>query len=235
MKLATPLTAKKVKDHFTYNAWKYLLAVVLSVFGWNMFYLQTEYRPPADKRLDIYLQGAGMSNEQVNAFFEPIWKKYVPAMEAVEHVIVLPSSQENYMTDVQLTTYLAAGQGDIYMLSSKDFKKYASQGAFLALEELVSAGDIKLEGIDLRPGHVTYRDIERVDGQDVIKTESHLYGIPAKQLSGLKAALPLDTDDLYLSITHVSKNKDNAIAFLSGLIQETIGTATQQDTKEIEP
>lgn len=220
MKLSTPLTRKRIQDHFSYNFWKYLLVVALSIFGWNMFYVQTEYRPPEEKRIDLYVQSAQTTAEQMDLYLKPVWDKYVPDMEIVQSVMVLPSNQDNYMTDVQLTTYLAARQGDIYILSGKDFKKFASQGAFLPMEDLVTDGTLNVNGMDLSAGYVTYRENREVNGEEVVVTESHLYGIPAASLNNMANALEMDTSNLFISVTHANNNDANVFAFLDGLIQE---------------
>lgn len=232
MKLSTPLTKKRIRDHFSYNAWKYLLAAALSIFGWNMFYLQTQYRPPEEKRIDLYIQSSSATSEQADAYFKAVWEKYVPDMEAVESVIVLPSSQDNYMTDVQLTTYLAARQGDIYILSGVDYKKYAAQGAFLPLEDLVEKGVLKVQDENLKSGFVTYRETQIVDNESVVVSQSHLYGIPTNKLEGLRDALGLDIDNTYISITHANNNDENVIKFMAGLIEYA---GFKQETEEFAP
>ena len=52
-------------------------------------------------------------------------------MELVSGVTLLASSSDDYYSQMQLTTYIAAGEGDIYFLPSGDFKSFAANGAFL--------------------------------------------------------------------------------------------------------
>lgn len=225
MKLSTPLTRKRIQDHFRYHIWKYVLVAALSFFGWNMYYIQTEYRPPEDKRIDLYVQSALITSEQLDARLKVIWDKYVPDMETVENVIMLPSGQDNYLSDIQLMTYLAAGQGDIYILSGKDFKKFASQGAFLPMEDLVENGTLHINGIDVSSGYVTYRESQEENDETVVVTESHLYGIPAAGITGLSDVLGINTSNLFISVTHANNNDANVFAFLDGLIREAQGHA----------
>lgn len=218
MKLSTPLTKKRMIDHLAYHFWKYLLAAVLSVFVWNMVFLQTEYRPPQEKRIDIYLQAAGVSAEDADAFFHPVWQSAVPDMETVQTVVLMPSGQDSYLGDMQLTTYLMAGEGDLYILSRADFKKFASQGAFIPLEGLAQSGALDLSGLDAKAGWIASQTAEEADGQTAAATRQHLYGIPMKGLERFERALGLNADDLLVGITVLSGNEDNAVKFLSGLL-----------------
>ena len=41
MKIKTPLTKQRLRTHFTYHLWKYLLAAALTVFCVNLLYTTT--------------------------------------------------------------------------------------------------------------------------------------------------------------------------------------------------
>ncbi len=53
--MKTPLTKARWKHHLAYNGWKYILVLILSIIGWNLIYTMTAYRPPEDKKVDVYL------------------------------------------------------------------------------------------------------------------------------------------------------------------------------------
>ena len=215
MKLETKLTKSRLKDHFSYGFWKYIVATVLVIVAVDLLYIQTAYRSPEHLRIDFYLQSATAAQEKVDAFLEPIWKSAVPQMETVESVIILPLGEDDYMSQVQLLTYLAAEQGDIYLLSTADFKRFAAQGAFIPLETLVADGTINAEGIDLGKGYVTLVDSDE-EGNEVL-VESHLFGIPADDLHGFLAS-EVNNRNMFLSITYNNNNDENVIPFFSALI-----------------
>lgn len=219
MKLSTPLTEKRIRDHFAYSFWKYLLAAVLSVFVWNMVYIQTEYRPAEDKRIDVYVQTAETTADEIDRFLKPVWEAAVPGMELVRSVTLMPGGGANYMSDMQLVTYLAANEGDLYMLTAADFKKFAAQGAFLPLETLAESGRILTAGLDLQSGWVASQQIDEVNGKTVYNTERHLYGIPAKNLKRFEKELGMHVDDMYIAVTVTNGNDENVIPFLSHLVQ----------------
>ncbi len=219
MKLSTPVNKAVLKDHFTYNWWKYILAAVLSIFVWNMYYVQTMYHPPEDKRIDIYVQGLPVSQDELNSYFEPIWKKYVPEMETVETVTLFANTEQDYYSSMQIMTYIVAGQGDIYIIDGKTFKQYAPQGAFLPLEGFVESGKIDTKDIDLRNGYISYQYTEHTDDEEIKKSELHLYGIPLKDVP-VSENLSGFGENLYLSVLYANNNEENVIKFVDGFIKE---------------
>lgn len=213
MKIKTPITGKRVRTHFTYYFWVYILVAAASIFGWDLLYSVTAYRAPEDKRLDIYIQYPTVSEERAAAFFQPIWEETVPDMEEVSSVI-LTSSSDDYYGAMQLTVYIMAQEGDIYLLSSADFKKFASQGVFVDLQPYVDSGMLNTEGIDLSAGFVA-----AVDDEGLPLSERQLFGIPAYTLYGYIPGLGMDNRDMVISATVFSGNEENAIKFMNGLIQ----------------
>lgn len=211
MKMKTPLTKDRLRTHFAYHFWKYLLAIAASIFGWNLLYTTTAYRSPENLRIDLYIQNSAVSEESAAAFIAPIWESAVPDMETVSTVML--TSAQDYYSNMQLSVYIMAGEGDIYMLSSSDFKSYASQGVFMDLQPMIDDGRLNVDGIDLAAGFVAL-----VNDEGVPVGEKALYGIPAASLSGLQTGLGLDPRDMVLGVTTYNGNEENVIKFLNGLI-----------------
>lgn len=212
MKIKTAITRKKIRTHITYNFWKYILVIAAAIFGWDLLYSMTAYKSPEDKRIDLYIQSPLVTEQRAEAFFQPIWEERVPDMEVVD-AIMLTSSTQDYYGSMQLTVYIMAQEGDIYMLSSSDFKSFASQGVFLDLQPAIDAGKLHAGDMDLSAGYVAL-----IDDNGLPTGERQLFGIPAASLGGLAEGLGLDTRDLVISVTAFNGNEDNVIAFLDGLI-----------------
>ena len=175
MRMKTPLTKEKVRNHFTYGSWKYLLLAALAVFGWSLIFTTTAYRSPQDKRIDLYAQTTTTTAENMDAFLEPIWREVTPEMEVVSSVALM--NLDDYSTSMQLTAYMAAGDGDIYFLTEQYFKSFAAAGSFLELDVLVENGTIQVDGVDLSKGRVAV--VTEYDENDQpVTAEQHLYGIP---------------------------------------------------------
>lgn len=231
MKLSAPVTREAIKHHLAYSAWKYLLLVVLAFFGWNLIYTSTAYRPPQDKRVDLYIQSATTSSEVLDPFINKLWQQAVPDMELVSSVLLQMSSAQDMYSIMQLTTYIAAQEGDIYMLGSSDFKRFSSQGAFLELEDIVASGQLNTQGIDLAAGYVSLVETDSETLEAVPTTQKHLYGIPAASLFGFMTELSIDNRDMYLAVTVNNGNQENVLKFLDALIQATRGDPPEFLTK----
>ena len=213
MKIKTPITKARLRTHFTYHFWKYLLAILASVFAWNLLYTTTAYRAPEDKRIDLYIQSATATEERAAAFLAPLWHTVVPDMETVSTVFLTGTSQD-YYTSMQLSVYIMAGEGDIYMLSPDDFKSFAAQGAFLDLAPFIAEGRINVEGLDLSAGYVAL-----VNDDGVAVGDKVLFGIPATLLNGFQAGMGLENSNLIIGVTTFNGNEENVIKFLDALIQ----------------
>ena len=137
-------------------------------------------------------------------------------METVNGIIM--TIIDDYTTSMQLMTYMAAGEGDIYFLTEQYFKSYASQGSFLALDGLVADGTLQLDDIDLTKGYVAY--VEEYDDNDrPIKTSRHLYGIPLDSFYGFMNGMQVDNRGLYAVIIVNNQNDENVIPFFNALLQ----------------
>lgn len=206
--MKTPINKDTIRQHFTYSWWKYVLLVILAVFGWNLIYTVTEYRPPMNKRIDFFVLGAG-EETLLDQYMENVRTGEMSDMELMDSAFLLVD--ETY-TPMQLTTYIAAGEGHLYMLPKDYFQNYASQGAFLPLENVPGLVE-KLEaaGVSLDRGWRTEAD----------SGETHLYGIPMAQFPGF-AAYSYGYEDSYLSITVTNRNDENSYKFLQIFLEDML-------------
>ncbi|MDO5326503.1 MAG: hypothetical protein Q4G00_07225 [Clostridia bacterium] len=216
MRIKTPINKETLKNHMTYSTWKYALMAACVIFGWSLIYTTTAYRSPQNKRVDVYIQSNTASSELIEAFLEPIWKETIPEMETVNGVSM--STIDDYTTSMQLMTYMAAGEGDIYFLTEQYFKSFAPNGSFLELDDLVANGVIQADGVELSKGYVAY--VEEYDDNDrPVKTSRHLYGIPLDSFYGFMSGMQLDNRGLYAVISVNNQNDENVIPFFNALLQ----------------
>ncbi len=216
MKLSTPLTRKNIQDHFTYHFWKYLLLIAAAIFVWSMVYIQTEYRPPEDKRIDVYFKSASVSSDDLDAYMEPIWHQAVPDMELVRSVSLALGT--GYESSVQISVYIAAAEADIYILPKDDFKTYATNGAFVDLEPYVSQGLIDLSGLNVNSAMVQLGVDTDANGFTIYEESPRLFGVPLDGLEGL-SNVPMDPQDLIMAIATRSGNEDNVVLFFNAFLQ----------------
>ena len=219
MKIKTPLTKQRLRTHFTYHFWKYILSAALCGFCINLLYTTTAYRSPENLRIDIYLQSASASQTKVDAFMERVWQASVPDMETVNTILLLSSTTDDTYSTMQLATYIMAHEGDMYALCTEDFKRYAGQGVFVDLSPYIESGELNVDGIDLASGYVTLLD------DDGNPTDSQsLYGIPLYTLTGYADEFGMNSSDMVIAVTAYNGNEENVIAFLNEMIQEGRGS-----------
>ena len=156
--MKTPLNAETLKHHFTYSWWKYVLALVAGIFLVNFLFTVTKPRIPEEKRVDFYIYGLA-SEESVNAYMEHIRTSEMPDTESMTCSILYVDETYGAM---QLMTYVAAQEGDLYLLPRDEFLSYSASEAFLPLEDDEELMAIFNEaGIDLRRGWRTLRTYRR--------------------------------------------------------------------------
>lgn len=204
MRFKMPITARKIRNHFHYSFWKYLLLVVLAVFGWNLLYTTTRYRSPENLKVEFYAEGNTMASDALQGLADKIHKEIMPEMEEVTATIV---TFDDAYGDMQLTVWVSAGQGDVYLLSKDRFKTMANNDATLDLQPLVDDGTLQANGLDLTKGYVTNTETGK----------KALMGIPADSLTGLEQ-YGLITKDMVLCVLSNNGNDTYTLKFLEYLL-----------------
>ena len=210
--MKTPITKARLKHHLTYNLWKYALVLIFSLLGWNLIYTTTAYRPPENKKVDVYISASSGDQDAMDAYLENIRQTEMPDMEQMQCVMMNTVAAGDYYGTMQLATYIMAGEGDIYLLAKDTFISYAGQGAMLPLEEYVENGQLDTRGLDVERGW-------RVESET---GERHLFGIPAESLTGLSQYGMTNLKDTYLCIIAANGNTENAVKLLDILIRDHV-------------
>ena len=206
MKLHMPITSEKVKNHFHYHLWKYALLAVFSVIVWNLLFTVTRYRPPENLKVEFYADGIITPETTVtmDALMAKIHEEVLPDMEEVSYTFL--TSDDTY-GQMQLTVWIAAGQGDVYLLSRERFVSVAAGGAMVDLQPYIDSGALHVEGLELSAGQVRNSDT----GKKV------QYGIPTAGLPKLEE-YGIFPPEAALSLLAVSGNVDEAVKFLDYLL-----------------
>ena len=188
----------------------------MAAFGLvDLLYSVTAYRPPRDKTVSLYAYG--YTNDAVlTEYLDNIRETEMSDMEEVSYVTMVNDGTYGPM---QLMTYMAVGEGDVYLLPREEFLNNASSGSLVPLEddrELISLFDSA--GISLQSGWRTEAD----------SGETHLYGIPQDKLPGLGQYVYAQDGFLCMNIT--GKNQENARKFLRILCRDALAPpAAPQD------
>ena len=205
--MKTPVNGRTLRQHLTYSWWKYALLIVLGAVLVNLYYTVTVYRSPADKVIELYVYGYG-DQTALDSYMSRVREEELPEMEDMHTLLLTTDATYGPM---QITTYLAAGEGDIYILPREQFVSMASSGTWITLEddgELMSL--FNEAGVSLQSGW--RRNSE--------EGATHLYGIPVSALPGLEKMVYVENGFLCVLIT--GGNTDNAMVFLRRLCRDMI-------------
>lgn len=206
--MKTPVTKERIQNHLTYSLWKYVLLAVAAVFGWNIIYSVTAYRPPEEKKvvLGVYAYG---EEEWINTYMEEIRQELLPEMEEMNAIYIMPDETYGAMI---LSARIAARECDMYVLPREQFQSYAAQGAYMQLEEVLPdlVADLEAAGISLSRGYRTYEETG----------EKHLYAIPCAELPGMQSMLYTDVSDMYIGVFFSTGNDENVLTFFERFIRD---------------
>ena len=204
-----PITKDRVRNHFHYAWWQYVLLVIVAVAGWNFLYTTTRYRSPENLKVEFYCEAAVDTQdlERIEALLESIRQTEMPDMEEVTYTSV---GYDKTYGDMQLTVWMAAGQGDVYLLSNEKYQSTAD--SMMDLTPYVENGTLNVEGIDLTRGYSIHSETgERV-----------LTGIPADSLTGLHD-YNLVGEGYTLSILEANGNDENSLKLLNWFLTHLRG------------
>lgn len=212
--MKTPITSRSLKQHFTYNWWKYLLIAAVAFGLVDLLYAVTAYRAPRDKTVGFYVYGY-MNETGLTEYMNGVREAEMSDMEEMLPRLMI---EDEAYGPMQLMTYLAAGEGDVYLLPREQFISYATGGSLLPLEneeDLIALFDAA--GITLQSG---WR-------KETETGENHLYGIPQNKLPGLTQYAY--AKDGYLCVVLTSTNQENALKFLKILCRDMITVPSAEE------
>ncbi len=196
------ITKKRLKNHFAYSWWKYALAAMLGAMGVSLIFASTAYRPPADKQLTVYVLNDYVNADALQADLWARIKESCPEQEELTVLNIDLTDNTNLYAPMQFSTYVAAQQGDLFLMPRSEMLKIASDGAeeaFVDLTEYIEGGVIDVSGLDL-----SACTMKKLDGT------TGIYAVPADQLYGLRTAYYNDAKGSVLCIPIYSQNQETA-------------------------
>lgn len=171
------VTKERLAEHWRYGWWKYAILAVATVLGVDLLFSVTAYRPPEEKKLQLYLCNGYADAQALQELLWPDLLAACPEQEELTAANIDVLNGDSY-TQLQFSTYVAAQEGDVMLLPLKEARTMASEGAdaaFLELTLYVESGVIPVGDIDLTAGRM--KDAQGQTG---------LYAIPADTLTGLR-------------------------------------------------
>ncbi len=197
---------QRLKNHFTYAWWKYLILAVAAIGGWNLIYSATAYKPPADRMLTVYIANSGVSSDATESLSQKALENDSTLEDAA--VISIDYNDSDYYGQMRLTTYMGAGEGDIYILRKDIYDGLVSAGGMVHLDEWIQEGLIDLNGADVQAGYAMDDEGERA-----------ILGLPLTELYGLME-YGIDNRELVLTVMQFSGNHPATQRFINWLFTE---------------
>lgn len=211
------LTKSWLRNHFSYSWWKYLLATVICVFGINLLFTMTEYRPPEEKKIELYMLNGYADAQAMQQELWPLFQAECPDQEELTVLNIDLMGNDAYIY-MQFSTYVAARQGDVCLMPESEVRKLAEDGAehaFIELTDYVESGMIDVKDIELSKGLFA-------DSQG----RQRLYAIPADSLYGL-LEYGCDPKGSYLVVLAYNGNDENAVRMMNLMIGQYHGEKPQ--------
>ncbi len=202
-----PITKRRIRNHLTYAWWQYMVLVAAAIFGWNLIYTTTRYRSPESLKVEWYGEGLATLEAQslLDGLMDELHETLFPDMEEVGFTSIVYDQTYGSM---QIMIWLAAGQGDLYMLEASRFQSVAGDGTMIDLQPYIDDGTLNVDGIDLTNGYVANTET----GQTA------LLGIPTDSLTWLKE-YGVAPNGMVLSVLANGGNIDNTLLLLQWILQ----------------
>ena len=205
--MKTPVNKQTLRQHLTYSWWKYLLLAALAFGLVDLLYTMTAYRSPDSKKVEFFVYGYA-DEDGLGKYLENLRLTKMPDQEVMSCQVLLDDGNYGPM---QLMTYMAAQEGDVYLLSRDQFLSMASSGALKPLEDDEALMEVfNSRNISLQNGWRKNTDAG----------ETHLYGIPQDKLPGLLSYAYAQNG--YVCVMLANGNDENVMKFLRLLCEDMI-------------
>lgn len=214
------VTKQRLKEHWRYSKFLYVLLAVVSVLGVDLLFSVTAYRSPDDKRLHLYMCNGYADTDALQTDLRGDLFAACPEQEEFLAMNVDLINGDSY-TQMQFSTYVGAREGDVMLLPYSEVKVLAEDGADFAFMELtpyVESGVIPTEGIDLSRGMM--KDSQGGTG---------LYAIPADALLGLRDYYCNPSGAMLVAMSY-NGNEGPAATLIGQMVARFIRSADDYDT-----
>ncbi len=215
----TRITKERLKNHWLYSSWKYLLMIVIFVAGWNLTYSITEYKPPREKRLEVYFLSTAYVEENIKALEEELAPLFVgdgeDDMEELNFYVVNYGSEDDVYGPQLLMTRLASHEGDIYMVDEQTFASFVAQELATPLDEYIESGALDVTGQDLETVTRAAPAGQDENGNTIYSNERHVYALPAEPLYGFINENIISNSGMYFVVMSYTDKVDKCIELLN--------------------
>lgn len=217
MEYNVELNKQNLKNHFSYDWWKYIVCIISIIFIWNMVETVTAPRTPNDKKVDIYMVGEYADTEKLNYLSENMLQQFPELLEInFNNIQKGGDSQMDYAGTQKLAVMLGAQEGDVYIFNKEDFQRYVQQGAFIPLDDIIDSSVIESIPEEKREEFTsTIEDGENIEWENT----PHLYGLPMEGISCFEESL-YPVEDKVIGIIAFCHNEEYSKKVIEWLFEE---------------
>lgn len=207
------ITKQRIKNHWHYSWWKYALMAIVCVLGVNLIFAVTAYRPPEDRKVELYMCSGYANTELLHDNLWPALLEAAPEQELLTVLNIDLTSGDMY-SSMQFSTYIGAQEGDVCLLPVSQVRQLTAEGgdyAFLELTPYIESGLLNTGDIDLAAGTMAAEN-----------GKIGVYAIPADGLYGL---IPYGCDpaDSMLCVMAYTQNAESAVKTLDLMLSHYTG------------
>ncbi|MGN1071043.1 MAG: hypothetical protein ACI4P5_11535 [Candidatus Fimadaptatus sp.] len=217
----TRITREKLKNHWMYSSWKYLLMAVIFIAGWNLTYSVTEYRPPREKRLEMYVLSTAYNDEGLRALQEELAPEFVGLEEGDMEAFTIFTMNYGEEGDTYgpqvLMTRLASWEGDVYLVNEETLTSFIVQELALPLDEYIADGTLNVDGYDLETATRAEPAGEDDEGNVIYSGVRHVYALPAQPMYGLLDEGLVDNRGMYFVVMSYTDKAEKCMELLNVL------------------
>lgn len=200
-----------LKNHFQYDWWKYIVAVLVTIFLWSFITTVTEPRTPADQMIEMFLVGGYALDESLMEIEEAMLEDFPNLLEVnIDNIAIGEDEEMDFYGRQKLMVMLGSQTGDLYVFEKEEFKSVAEQGAFFSLELYIDE----------------YEDLIDLDELEEFKSynfddeiEYAIFGLPLKGLT-LFERTGFDVEDKYIGVMVFSDNIEGAFDALTWILKD---------------
>ena len=200
------LNKGKVKNHFQYDKWKYILGIVIVIFSWSMLSTVTAPRTPADKKVDFFLVGGYMMEDGSAEYANTILDEFPELME-INFLNITLGDEMEYASRQRLMVMVGSQTGDIFSFTDDEFELMAELGIFIPLDdypELLS--------------NFTEEELEAGTYATEDDPTPRIYGLPISGVEPMNSSF-YNSENSLMGVTAYSQNIEKSVEVLQWIIE----------------
>ncbi|MGI5877120.1 MAG: hypothetical protein ACOX7W_00780 [Christensenellales bacterium] len=214
------ITRDRLRNHFHYSKWSYILVVGLMMVVWSFTFSATAPETPREYKVDIYI--LSYASGDLEGWERQILESLPPDQQEINFLTYSIADMSGGQTMEILGAWMAVQQGDIFVMPMGIYTSLAQSGAFLALDKPLEEGEPPFietvpipEDFDMETLRVEY---EVYDEEGAASLSDGICGVPLDSAEGL-LDIYVVPEGMIASVTTYSINQRNALSVIAWILE----------------